>query len=443
MRKYSFLAPENIYLGLVLAFPFLVLFSPRIPILFTHARLDELLVLLWLPFSLQHYVQVAQGYGRKFNASYFRAFLILFAVFLLGLLYGEDDARWNFENIKLVTRPIIVIINILVVRYWIYRSNASINQLVFGFVVAVMFAGAVGYFAMFSPALAERLDILYGHEYDFADTYSFNMAGRAMSVFGGYDHASITYALGSIMSLFLFFNFRTYFLKAFAALITISLMVAIISSARIGFVALLFGVVVFLVMNMKRRIFITFGALLLVSLCLLVPSLELLFPENKPIERFLDAVALFDFSSSSHIWERSSGVSGVLFTQVYGLIYPEGADMVLGFGDNGKFISDVGYVTIFVKYGMVGLVTLFSALFMLGNRGYRTGKKAMAMVTENGGAIPISMILPGLMTLFIVGSFKGGLYFLTYKTGELFAFILALCIIEGEKVFGNDSFYEK
>jgi hypothetical protein len=358
-------------------------------------------------------------------------------MFLFGLLYGDGIGKWAWENIKLVTRPAVIIINVLVVRYWMFRSKACPDHLVLGFVIAVMLAGALGYFAMFSPALADMLDLLYTHEYDFADTYSFNMAGRAMSVFAGYDQASITYALGCMMSLFFFLNSRTFFLKVFSLLMSMSLIVAIISSARIGFVALLLGILVFLVMNIKRRIFLPFCVLVFVSLALLLPAMGFLFPENKPIERFMDVVALFDISSSVPFWERSSGVDSVLISQVYGLLYPQGTGLIFGFGDNGLFVSDVGYITVFVKYGIVGLVILFSAMFMIGWRGYRTGKKSMTLVTKYKASIPLNMILPAIISLFIVASFKGGLYFITYKTGELFAFILALCLIEGENVFAN------
>ena len=430
---------NKLYAGLVLAFPFLVLFSPRIPIIITHARVDELLVLLWLPFAVKHYVQTSNKYQRTYNASYFRAFLFLFVVFVFGLLYGDGEARWSRENLKLVTRPIVIILNILVLRFWIFRANMKRVHLVAGLIAAVTLAGAVGYLAMSSPALADSLKILYAQEIPLYKAYAFDMSSRAMSVFVGYDQASITYAIGIILSLYLFFNYRTSFGKSFSAITTICLFVAIVSSARIGLVSLFFGVLVLLVMNMKGRM------LMIASVCcplfllsfLLMPFLDFVFPNSETIERFMDAVALLDFNSPLPFWERSYGMNAVIQQQVYGILYPHGSEVVFGFGDNGEFVSDIGYVTVFVKYGIVGLLSVFYTLITIGKTGFKTGKNAMLSVTKKGVGFPINAILPGLMTLFIVGSSKGGLYFITYKTGELFAFVLALCILEGEVVFAS------
>ena len=435
MKEHATLS-SRLNTGLLLTFPFLVLFSPRFNLVFTHARVDEFIVLLSLPFAVIHYAKFAIGNARRGNIIYFRALLILFLVFAIGLLYGEGVERWSQSNLMLVARPIVVILNVLVVRYWIYRAQANSFYLITGLVVAVTLAGVLGCLAMGSPALAGLLQETYASGIDlYGETSRFDMSIRAMSVFSGYDQASMAYALGGGLSLFLFYNARTIFGKLLSVLAMFCLIISIVASARIGFVALLFCVFVILSLSIKIRgkivkISYICGFILLLSF-FLFPLSNKLFPNNITVERFSDVFQIFDIASSQSVEERSEGVSGVLSTEVYQIRYPDGIDMLLGFGDHGVFVSDVGLVTVYVKYGIVGIASLLYAFAAISFRGFRTGRIADTFYTGRGS---ISAILPGLMALFIVGSMKGGLYFITYKVGELFAFVLALCIIEGEVV---------
>ncbi len=114
------------------------------------------------------------------------------------------------------------------------------------------------------------------------------------------------------------------------------------------------------------------------------------------------------------------------------VIYPRSGQYSYRFGDHGKFISDSGYVTIFVKYGVFGLIILIYALVMIGVKGFQLNRKITSSIMDKNNYFPISIILPVLVVIFLVGPVKGGLYFITYKTGEFFAFILAICVIESE-----------
>ncbi len=421
------------YEGLVLSFPFLVLFCPRLNLGFTHARIDEMLVLVWLPLSIKHLLQSRYISGRNNIFGFIKVFLVLLGVFTAGLLYGEGAARWSASNIKLVTRPAVVIAYFLVVRYWCYRAMVNPVRAGVAVVGAILAAGLLGYIAMSSPALADSLVSTYSSgiaEYD--DNYSFDMSRRAMSVFSGYDQASVTYSIALVLVIFLFFNSRRRLTGKFLpGLAMAGLLVSIMTSGRIGFVTAIVGGLVSLVLNMRGRAarMVPVAVFLAVLLVSAVPLGNLVIRNEETMQRFSDVMNLFDLASSTPLWERSSGVAGVVATQVLGIRYPTGMAMLTGFGDDGKFVSDVGYVTVFVKYGLVGIVAVISTLFVIAVKGRRIGKLVMSVSPDS---IPLSAFLPGIAAIFFVGSMKGGLYFLTYKVGEIFAYILALCIVEDE-----------
>lgn len=432
-------ATSLFYAFLTILFPFMVIFSPRINLILTHARIDELIVFLFLPFSLQHFLRSEKGVFRNHRRTLLLPFLTLFILFTLGLIHGGEPENWTFQTVNQACRPLIVIANVLVLRYWILKSNIKFMYLLLGFIIAITLAGVLGLAAMTKPALALALQNIYVPNIaQYGDLYRFDMSTRAMSVFAGYDQASMTYAIAIIFSIFIFLNFNSLILKAFSILMSFCLLSAIVTSARIGFIAIIFAFVVIYVFNIKIKLGYTtmFICLAGAFLFILLTYNQLFLINDQTITRFADVLNLFDFSSPIPFWERSEGVNVVLRTQVYGIHYPQGLDMIWGIGDRGEFISDIGFIGTFVKYGFIGIAALLYIFISIGYMGYRIGKKAKGLYFY----LPISSLLPGLMAMFIVGSMKGGLYFITYKIGELFAFILALSLVEAEALKSNYSF---
>lgn len=426
----------RLYLALLVSFPFLVLFSPRIDIGVTHARVDELLIIAWLPIAVDF---SRAGRLRRPRSAYVGAFFALFMVFAFGIVYGDGTARWSQSNLKLVIRPAVVAANLLVIRYWLHRSRASVRTLAMTLVVSVAIAGMIGYVAMTNPGLASLLRSVYSSGIDlYDDDYSFDMSRRAMSVFSGYDQAGVTYAMGIIVALYLLLNAPSARSRVVSGCLIAALLLSIVTSARIGFVSALFGGLVLLALRRSRLPYLAaavgFAA---VFIFVLLPFGHYVLPNSGTLERFEDVQRLFDFSSSTPFWERSEGVSGVLETQVYGIRYPEGADAVFGFGDQGAFVSDSGFITVYVKYGLVGIAAVLYVLLRIGRTGDHLDRQAQRIFS--GAALSLSGVLPGLATLFVVGSLKGGLYFVTYKIGELFAFVLALSITESELLLSRDA----
>jgi len=425
-------AGPRAFTALLLAFPFLVLFSPRIPLLVTHARIDELLVAAWLPVALRHYGRPTSDAIRRRRSPYFLAFLSIFVVFVIGLVLGDGAERWSQPNLKMVSRPLFVLIDILVLRYWIHRSQCAAVTAASALVSAVAVAGGLGYLALSTPALAAGLTSVYASALENVnDAYRFDMSRRAMSVFAGYDQASVTYAAGALVSLALFLDARTFRARALSSAAGLWLIVSIVTSARTGFVSLVLGGMKLLAMRRGGHAVVAacaaarIGALAYV----VVPSI---IPNEATLEHFADIKSLIDVSSPLPFWERSEGVNALIESQVIGIEYPSGMDCLLGRGDTGMYISDSAYVTIYVTYGLVGVAVIAYALFAIARQASRTGRSFRAAVGSPRASV--SSMLPAMVALFAVASAKGGLYLLTYKTGELFAVLLAYCVVEAEGV---------
>jgi hypothetical protein len=211
----------------------------------------------------------------------------------------------------------------------------------------------------------------------------------------------------------------------------LSFLVAIVTSARVGFVTLVAGLVAMLLLRKhSARPLVMAVGLVAVFLYAVVPIGHFVLPDSATLQRFEDVVRLLDVSSSTSMLERSEGVSELFATQVLNVSYPEGLDVLWGKGDDGEFVSDSGYVTTYVKHGVAGILIV---LFFLAITAFQGNRLARAVARRASVAVlPISAVVPGLAALFCAGSIKGGHYFLTYKIGELFALVLALSVIEGE-----------
>lgn len=418
---------------LLLSFPFSVLFCPPLNFLLFHARIDEVLVLAFVPVAAIHYFSHTFRNYRKVSNPYFVVFFVLYAVFLLGLIHGGGIGQATSSDWRWISRPLAMVLNILVLRYWLHRASLKFSHYVFGTVTAIALAGALGYFAMSSPALADTLVRIYSaglEAYD--DNYSFDMSRRAMSVFTGYDQASIAYAIGFVLTIFLYFNNDKKW-KILMLFMMSVIVVAILTSARVGIVSALAGGAVLWVFHHRGRVAgITVAVLALTIVIYSVAPFGQLFIQNpETIARLKEFTGIFDFWSATPFIDRSPGLRGMVDSQILDVSYPKGPDMIIGFGDDRRFVSDLGIVTVYVKYGVIGLVVLACVYAVWVFKGLET--RRMILLTTRY-KMPFCETLPAFVAVFFVGSMKGGLYFLTYKLGELFALVLALAVVEGEIV---------
>ena len=422
------------YSFLIVLYPFSVLFCPRLNIGFTHARIDELLVFIWAPIAL---VSFLFSKIKRITIVYYLVFLSLSILFTFGVLYAGSSTGWSIPNLKNVSRPVFFLMNLIVLRYWIYKGKVKIKTVLLSLVASITIAGVIGLYATTNPTFAYWLTNTYASGiFDMEAPYRFNMSFRAMSVFSGYDQASITYAIGVILSLFIVLNYwRRKALRYLCILMIILLTMSIISSARVGIIALMGGLIVFFSFTISKKItifyiFSTALAILILGTFIL-PFARDVIPTYST-NRLMELTEVFNFKSHYSILERVQGFNALYYTQVRYVNYPRGWNIILGYGDDGKFISDVGYINVFCRYGLLGIFVLISSFVALFKTGSKIGKLIESVQTSSKYT-PVNFILPALIVLFAIGSMKGGLYFLTFKTGECFALIIALCIVEAEE----------
>jgi hypothetical protein len=294
---------------------------------------------------------------------------------------------------------------------------------------------------MYAPGFSLKLIQLYTPdiEYNKYFQYTFDMSVRAMSVFYGYDQASVSYAFGCILALALTMNMKNDFKYKIVVIVSIFILFgSIISSARVGFVSALSGGLALLLLRSSKSLNSKLLPLFIV-ICLIVSlsHLDTIFPNSKTFTRFSEVLKIFSFEGTTSFFDRSEGMSGVIETQILYKTYPNGIDMVFGFGDDTNFVSDVAYVTIFIKYGFAGLIVVFYVFFIWISSGIRMTFYSLR------NKIPLErrmalFILPGMAILFLIAAMKGPLYFLSLKTGELVSVLLGLALYEHQSIFNRE-----
>jgi len=118
--------------------------------------------------------------------------------------------------------------------------------------------------------------------------------------------------------------------------------------------------------------------------------------------------------------------------------YPEGIDVVFGFGDDTRFISDVAYVSMFIKYGLAGLLAVFYIYFSWISSGFRMigyGLRKKILLERMTSLFTI----PGIVVFFLMAATKGPLYFISIKTGELVSVILGLALFEIQSILNREN----
>lgn len=427
----------RLYQLLLITYPIFVLFSPKLNIGITHAKVDELLLALWLPNAFLEFVSFYLRAGNYGFRRYIVGLMLLFGVFLLGLALGDADERFSISNIKLIIRPLIIIANIIVLRYWIIRSKLSVVSPLCYMLISICVSAIVALYSMKDQSFAQILIDQYSegiYNYNYSDY--FDMSWRAMGVFAGYDAAAITYGMGIVVASYLLISRARSTIKTVLLFLAIMIMTfAIVASARIGIVATVPACfVLFLIgWNISWQRKITFAFISLIISMILIPLATNFFPHVSTIERFLDGVQVLNLFSSESVFERAEGVSTVLNSQYFDIILPQGVDMFFGFGDHGYPISDIGYVTVFVKYGFVGLAALGACLYSFIAPTIQSERYVYYNDFSKEKESSCNYILISLITLIAIGMAKGGLYFLAQKTGELFAIVVACSVIESER----------
>lgn len=430
----------NLYsLGLLL-YPFSVLFCPPINFGLFYARVDETLILLFMPMLI---ADLKVGNNRTYNSLRYKLlkpYGILFLVFCWGILWANGFDNLNGSYVRQILRPMYLIIVALTVKKLLSITNLDKTRLLIALLISICLAGLLGYYAMYDSRVSMKLIRMYNPdiEYNKYFEYTFDMSVRAISVFHGYDQASVTYAFGCILAIVLTMTMKKDLKYRLGSVASIPiLLVSIISSARIGFISLLGGGIVLYLWPYKKRLTSKI-LVMIILLCffVLLPHIGALFPKNTTFYRFSDALEIFNFGEKNSLMERSKGLFGVMESQVLDTIYPDGVNMVFGFGDNTRFISDVAYISIFVKYGLVGLFAVFYIYF-------RWISSSLTMIRIGmWNNIPlerraVSFMLPSITVLFFIAAMKGPLYFITIKTGELVSIIIGLALFECQANLGS------
>lgn len=364
---------------------------------------------------------------------YLLAFLAIFSNNIIGLMVGSDADRWQLSNIRVALRPVTLFIAVLVISQWAKRSTMPKRYAIYAVSLPIALAGLFGLYGMYNQGFSSLLLSLYSPHLIDADLNSrFNMSVRAMSVFTGYDQASITYAfnIAILTSLLAFFR-NSAKAKACAVVGVILMVVSIVSSARTGFVTVVAFIPLFFI-YIKRFRFVkgvqvlTAAGLTTVALFF---TLNRIFPDSSTIERFLDLANFSALMSGGSLIEKSEGINSLYYTQIANLTYPTGADILFGFGDNGKPISDSGYITTFINNGLFGITLLFVALVS-----WMASSYATLIESEKAGNEPSFTIFNFLLLVFtvisMISAIKGPLYFLSYINGDILVYVLALATYE-------------
>jgi len=369
-----------------------------------------------------------------------KPYMFLFILFCWGIIWGNSYDIINASYVRQILRPLYLIIVTFTVKKLLGITKMNKEFLIMSILVSLCLAGLLGYYAMHDHGVSLKLIRLYvpDIEYNKYVNYTFDMSVRAMSVFSGYDQASVSYAFGCILAFTLTVNMKKGFkYKMIVVALVFILFGCIISSARIGFVSVLGGGLVLLLLpsrqSLNSKILLIFMAL---SLTVSLSHFVNIFPDSKTYIRFSDVLRIFSFNETNTFIERSEGLTGVVETQILDKTYPDGIDMVFGFGDDTMFVSDVAFSSTFIKYGFVGLFAVFYVYFSWIYLGVRMTIYGIRNNIHLGRRT-VLFILPGVAVLFFIAAMKGPLYFLTLKTGELVSVFLGLVLFEQQSIMNR------
>ena len=432
----------HVYQVCLLLYPFFVLFCPPLNFGIFYARIDEILILLCVPMVLADLRAQTNYTYKTFRGKLVKPYVFLFLLFCWGIIWGNSFGNLNSSYIRYILKPLYLILAAFAFKSMLTRAKINKPLVLISMLSAICSAGLLGYYAMYNYGLSIKLIQLYMPDllYNRFLHSSFNMSVRAMSVFYGYDQASVTYAMGCIFIIALVICIqKNAKYKLLLILFAFILLGSIVSSARIGFVSFLGGALIMLTLPRKKRLS---SSLLIIFIVLiffvLLPNIGVLFPENKTLERFSDVLRIFSAETSTPFIERSEGLHGVIESQLLNINYPDGVDIVFGFGDDTNFVSDIAYASIFVKYGLIGLLVTFYVFFVWMSSGIKMVSYGLRKKIPLESTISF-FILPGLAALFLIAAMKGPLYFLSLKTGELVSMLLGLSLFEFEVILNRDN----
>jgi len=418
---------------LLLFFPFTAVFGVPIKIGFIYLWPTELLIICFGAIYLLNIPMRRYKVYKNSYALYIVGFFVILFCNITGLIVGSEPERLTVANLRAVLRPAEIVLSIFVIITWIRSTviNKSINLL--SLALAITVAGIAGLYGMYNSKFSNLLIDIYSPHLINSDLIGrFNMSVRAMSVFTGYDQASVTYSFNIIIIISLVMLFKHS--KAIINVYIIALLImflSIVSSARTGIITTLAALPIYLIYA-KTKYLTTKIKLIsaIVAIIIFIPFFSnILFPESATIERFNDVLNISKVSSGLSIVERSEGVNSLYYTQVANVDYPVGLDILFGYGDNAKPISDSGYVTTYVKYGLAGmlsLVIIFSCWIIAALKKI-SAAKATNLESE---VVIFNIILVCSTVIFIIAAIKGPLYFLSGINGDIMAYILAFAIYE-------------
>jgi hypothetical protein len=365
-------------------------------------------------------------------------YAVFFLLFCWGVVWGNSFSSLTSSYIRTIVTPLYFIAETLAIKSILKRAQLATASGLMALAIAISAAGLLGVYAMEHPAMASLLVRTFVQDLEFHKyaASTFNMSVRAMSVFYGYDQAAVTYGLAALIVLVLLLTFRRRTLRtAFLVTLIVSLIASMLTSARVGLVAFLGAALPQLFVReralLRRKVLVV---TLLFTTVLFLASIPTYFSNNKTLTRFVDIIHMVTPDDSAPVLERSADFNGMLETQVYDKPYPHGFDIIFGSGDDTQWVSDVAYVTIYIKYGLLGLATVlytFITWVALGLKS-RALRKRLGFPVEHTLA---ALVLPSMTVLFALSAMKGPLYFLAFKTGDLVAVLLGVTLMEYSMLF--------
>jgi hypothetical protein len=419
--------------AILFLYPLSILFCPPVDLWALHARPDEIVTILGIPLAFRDLTRPGSYAYRATGFRLAAPYTCLFLMLCWGIVWGDSVGSLTGSYVRTIVSPLFFAMEIFVFASLLTRARLDNGSTLLGLTTAVAGAGLLGLYAMTDPATALVLVRTFMPDLEFHKyaASTFNMSTRAMSVFYGYDHAAVTYALSALaaVGLLLTHRRRVWYTAILTALL-ISLVASMVSSARVGVLAFLGAGLAQLMLGERvvfHRRLLAFASL--AGVIGFIVSIPIYFPENATLMRLVDLVEMLDVDGSASLLERSEALDGMVGTQIYDKPFPTGIDVLVGSGDDTQFISDVGYVTVYIKYGVFGLcVVLYTFLTWL-----FVGLSSIARRKRLGAAASntvTTFVLPGMAVLFAIAAMKGPLYFLSFKTGDLVALLCALVLVE-------------
>lgn len=399
----------NVNSILVIFLLILTIFSFQINILFFYIKINELIIILLSPLVALY---ISKNYNNIKNIIpivYFNFFLFLFIIsiyfFFISILHNKAI---NFDHLHNIKQKLIMYLYLITFFLFLLKSKIKTSYILNILNILILMAGYIGLLTYDNLDLRHQIYNIYNQGiYNLDKFYRFDGYDRSMSIFTGFDIASITYFTGVFCNFYLLIGIKNLYQKIYHIISIFLLLLFISISGRIGFIALGILIFIYLFYNFKTQIILK---LLLITILIyyFFKKLNFITYTESNIDRHSLEDIFFDFKLSMH-------------EHLIDINYPKNIFFFFGNGYSDEFISDFGFVNIFCNGGI--LISIFYIYFVI--KMYLYSKKIKYFKLENSETRKILLYFCFFFTMFIL-NLKGNEYYSNNVTGYLTVIILSL-----------------